>query len=90
MDIDGFEVELFLFGVLLLFGNYDKPGVIGNVGTVMGRNEINMAHFSLGRRTIGGEALGVVAVDGRISDSVLNELAELPNMRWVRQVIIAD
>ena len=31
-----FKVELFLFGVLLMFGNYDRPGVIGDVGLVLG------------------------------------------------------
>ena len=90
VEIDGFEVELFLVGNLMLFGNFDKPGVIGNVGTIMGSNDINIAHFTLGRRTIGGEALGVVAVDSRIGDDVIDQLSALPNMRWVRQVVIAE
>jgi D-3-phosphoglycerate dehydrogenase len=88
VDIDGFEVELFLFGVLLMFGNYDRPGVIGDVGLVLGKHAINVAHFSLGREQVGGEALGVVAVDDKIDRAVLDELAALPNMRWVNQVVI--
>ena len=90
VEIDGFEVELFLEGILLMFGNDDKPGVIGNIGTVMGKNEINMAHFSLGRRTVGGEALGVVAVDEQIGQDVLQELGGLPNMRWVSQIVLGE
>jgi D-3-phosphoglycerate dehydrogenase len=88
VDIDGFEVELFLYGVLLMFGNFDRPGVIGNVGSLLGNHNINVAHFSLGRKGIGGEALGVVAVDEKIGDDVLTELSALPNMRWVNQVVL--
>ncbi len=88
VEIDGFEVELFLTGVLLVFGNFDRPGVIGDVGTVLGRHAINVAHFSLGRKTVGGEALGVVAVDEMISPVVMEELAALKNMRWVYQVVL--
>ena len=88
VEMDGFEVELFLTGVLLVFGNYDKPGVIGNVGAVLGKHGVNIAHFSLGRKVVGGEALGVVAVDEVMPDEVVAELAGLANMRWVYQVIL--
>ena len=88
VELDGFEVELFLLGVLLVFGNLDCPGVIGDVGTVLGKHAINVAHFSLGRKSPGGEALGVVAVDEEIPADVLRELSELRNMRWVYQVVL--
>jgi D-3-phosphoglycerate dehydrogenase len=88
VEIDGFEVELFLYGVLLMFGNFDRPGVIGNVGSLLGSHNINVAHFSLGRKGIGGEALGVVAVDEKIGDDVITELSALPNMQWVNQVVL--
>ena len=45
--------------------NRDIPGVIGHVGTVLGRNRINIANFSLGRRdapTVPGEPLEAVAL----------------------------
>jgi D-3-phosphoglycerate dehydrogenase / 2-oxoglutarate reductase len=58
------------------------PGVIGHVGTVLGRNSINIANFSLGRE-IGPAAEGkplravaVVEVDGDVAGSVLDELKE--------------
>ncbi|MEM7563259.1 MAG: phosphoglycerate dehydrogenase [Pseudomonadota bacterium] len=89
VGIDGFSVELFLFGVLLIFGNSDKPGVIGNVGELLGRYDINIAHFSLGRSEVGGDALGIVAVDERISDTALSELGAIENMRWVTQIELA-
>ncbi|MDH3715033.1 MAG: phosphoglycerate dehydrogenase [Gammaproteobacteria bacterium] len=88
VEIDGYDVELFLLGVLLVFGNLDCPGVIGDVGTVLGKHAINVAHFSLGRKRPGGEALGVVAVDEEIPANVLQELSALQNMSWVCQVVL--
>lgn len=86
VEIDNSEVELFLYGVILVFCNYDKPGVVGNVGTVLGENEVNIAHFSLGRESPGGLALGIVATDNPLSRRVMRELRELPDMQWVKQI----
>jgi D-3-phosphoglycerate dehydrogenase len=81
-SIDGIAVETPLEGNLIYMRNYDVPGVIGHVGTVLGRNSINIANFSLGRE-IGPAAEGkplravaVVEVDGDVAGSVLDELKE--------------
>lgn len=88
VELDGHDVELFLEGILLLFMNVDRPGVIGDVGRVLGDHSINIAHFSLGRKTRGGEALAVVVVDEPIPTAVIQELAGLNNMQWVNQVVL--
>ena len=88
VEIDGFSVELILTGVLIIFGNYDKPGVIGGLGSIFGEHGINIAHFSLGRRRRGGEAMGILAVDERVDDGILALIAELPNMQWVSQIVL--
>ena len=49
--IDGIDVEAPLEENLIYMRNLDVPGVIGKVGTVLGKNGINIANFSLGRRT---------------------------------------
>ena len=48
--MDGIYCEAALAGHLIFMKNHDVPGVIGHVGTVLGRNDINIANFSLGRR----------------------------------------
>ena len=88
VEVDGYDVELFLEGNLLLFINRDRPGVIGDVGTVLGRYQINIAHFSLGRQSAGGEALGVVVVDEPMAAEVIEEIVALKNMKWVRQIVL--
>jgi D-3-phosphoglycerate dehydrogenase / 2-oxoglutarate reductase len=84
--VDGVEIEAPLDGSLLVIRNEDQPGVIGDVGTILGRHQINIASFTLGR-TAGG-AVGVVnvdAADGALERAV-SELRALPALRQVCSV----
>ena len=68
------------------------PGVIGHVGTVLGRNKINIANFSLGRRdapTAAGEpleAVALVSTDELVPESVLAQLRDHPAVKFARSV----
>ena len=59
--LDGIAVEAPLAGTLVVMRNEDRPGVIGDVGTVFGRHGVNIGSFALGRATTG--ATGVIGVD---------------------------
>jgi D-3-phosphoglycerate dehydrogenase len=84
--VDGIAVEAPLDGTMLVMCNNDRPGVIGDVGTVLGRHQLNIATFALGRE--GDRAIGVVIVDetAPIPDAVISELAKIPAVREVRLV----
>jgi D-3-phosphoglycerate dehydrogenase / 2-oxoglutarate reductase len=62
-QLDGVDVEAPLegTGTLLVIRNEDQPGVIGEVGTILGRHQINIGSFALGRSRVG--AVGVVNLD---------------------------
>jgi D-3-phosphoglycerate dehydrogenase len=60
--------------------NQDKPGVIGNVGTLLGENKINIARLHLGRQTVGGEAVSVWNIDTPLSRGLKEKLLKLPNI----------
>ena len=62
MQVDGIYCEAALTGYLIFMKNQDVPGVIGHVGTVLGRNNINIANFSLGRGGEGGKGRGWLGV----------------------------
>jgi D-3-phosphoglycerate dehydrogenase len=87
--VDGVVVESPLEGTLLIIKNNDQPGVIGDVGTLLGRHRVNIASFALGRDASCVDcAIGVVKVDeqpesgrGLVTDNVLNELRSVPNVR---------
>jgi D-3-phosphoglycerate dehydrogenase len=68
----------------MLMQNLDRPGVIGSVGTILGRREINVSRMQVGLAD--GEALALYNVDQDIAEDTLKELSGLPNVRSVRLV----
>ncbi len=91
-QVNGIACEVPLHGFFIFMQNQDVPGVIGHVGTVLGRNGINIANFSLGRRDASGapgeprEAVAVVSIDGAAPDAVLAELKAHPAVRLAHAV----
>ena len=85
MLLDGVEVETPLDGALIVIRNSDQPGVIGEVGTILGRHRVNIATFALGRGAEG--AVGVVSVETGSGTSqgvgaeLLDEIRRIPAVR---------
>jgi D-3-phosphoglycerate dehydrogenase len=79
LAVDGISLESQLDGTLLFLRNRDEPGVIGQVGSTLGRLGVNIATFALGRReaTRGSEAASLVMLDGTVSDEILNDILEI-------------
>lgn len=84
--IDEFKVEIVPEGELLLIYNNDKPGVIGNIGMLMGKNSINIARMHFGRESAGGMAISVVSIDSAATPEVIEEIKRLPNILSVKQI----
>jgi D-3-phosphoglycerate dehydrogenase / 2-oxoglutarate reductase len=80
ISIDGIALEAQLDGTMLYLRNSDKPGVIGHVGTTLGKHGVNIATFSLGRReaTVGAEAVSLVRLDGKVGEDILGPIREHP------------
>ena len=70
------SVELPVTGPLLLLNNSDKPGIIGLLGTLLGKYNVNIASMSLSRDTVGGQALTVLSLDSVPPQAVLDELQQ--------------
>ncbi len=84
--IDDFKVEIVPEGELLLLYNNDKPGVIGNIGTLLGKNHINIARMHFGRERQGGMAISVVSIDAHASSQIIDQIKKLPNILSVKQI----
>ncbi len=84
--LDGIGVEAPLDGTMIVIRNTDQPGVIGDIGTILGKHRVNIANFALGRQ--GDSAVGVVTVDetAEIPQSVLDEVRNVKGIREVRLV----
>ncbi|MCX8084180.1 MAG: phosphoglycerate dehydrogenase [Calditerrivibrio sp.] len=77
--IDNFYFDVIPTGTFLYFNNYDRPGVIGKVGTILGNRQINIAGFELSRQKQ-GEAIAFVSVDNPIPKDVLEEILKIDGM----------
>ncbi len=74
--IDELPVDVIPQGNLLIYTNIDRPGVIGFIGTLLGKNQINIAAFQVGRKSLGGEAVSILNVDSEISKDILKEIKQ--------------
>jgi len=85
--IDDFHIDMEPFCTYLYFRNYDNPGVIGKVGTILGNHKINIGGFDLSRQNA-GQAMAFVSVDSKISSQVLEEIKQIDGMIEVKVVEI--
>lgn len=86
VKIDNFTVEIVPEGVMLFMYNNDKPGVIGNIGNLLGKNNINIARMHFGREEAGGRAISVVNIDSTASEKLIKEIRKLPNILDVKVI----
>jgi len=80
VNVDGYPLEVVPHGNMIFFTNNDKPGVIGGIGTVLGKCNVNIAGMHLGRETQGGKALALLLVDDPVSNDVIEQFRQIPNI----------
>ncbi|MBI4625171.1 MAG: phosphoglycerate dehydrogenase [Verrucomicrobia bacterium] len=86
VNINGREVEVFAGGKLLVLENLDQPGMVGQVGTILGRDKVNIADMSLSRLTPGGTAYMVVRVDSEPGEAARQEIKGHPAIKMAKFV----
>jgi D-3-phosphoglycerate dehydrogenase len=80
VEINTFLVEVIPEGYMLIIDNQDRPGIIGQIGTLLGKNEINIAGMTFGREKPGGRAITVLNVDSEVPQAVLAEIKKAKNI----------
>lgn len=80
VKINEFFLDAVPEGFLLVLQNEDHPGVIGNVGTLLGANKVNIARLHLGREAVGSEAVSVWNIDTSLSDKLIAKILKLPDI----------
>lgn len=80
VKLNDFFLEAVPEGNILMLYNRDVPGVVGKVGTLLGRHQVNIAGLELGREKIGGQAVSLFHVDDPVPEPVLDELRKLPEI----------
>lgn len=83
VEIDDYTLEARPSDRMLIIENEDWPGVIGRIGTLLGQNSINIAHFHLGRAEGTNGALSIINIDNEVPEKVLQELRAI---EWIKNV----
>ena len=85
-QINSFRLEAVPHGYMLVARNHDVPGVIGHIGTVLGKHSINISRFHLGRNEKGGEAIAVIETDAPLDATALADIVSFEPVITARQI----
>jgi D-3-phosphoglycerate dehydrogenase / 2-oxoglutarate reductase len=83
-EVKMMQLEAAFHPVMLFINNYDKPGFIGALGTMLGDAGINIATFHLGRESAGADAIALVGVDQIVPEDLLARIKGLPQVRYAK------
>ena len=74
--INEFFLDAIPKGDMLVINNEDEPGVVGSIGTILGKNKVNIAEMTLGRVVKGNKTFAITAIntDQPVPANVLKEL----------------
>ncbi len=86
--VDGCSVEALPDGHILVLQNEDRPGIIGFIGQILGRADINIAGMNLSRQSVDGHAVSLINVDSCIPDATLDELRAHPHIISASQIVL--
>jgi len=86
--INGFVCEFEVEGTILATINQDRPGMVGLLGTCLGKNGVNIDQFQLSRNNRGGEALSLIRVDDDLPDSVVEEIRKQDGITLVCKIVL--
>ncbi len=80
VEVEGISIDAFLGPHMLYVNNDDKPGIIGEFGTLLGDAGVNIATMQLGRARKGGHAIALIEIDDPLDSEVLAKLCALPSV----------
>jgi D-3-phosphoglycerate dehydrogenase len=74
VQIGPYRLDTYIDGILLVFTHRDVPGLIGYIGTIFGKHQVNIAQMTVGRQVAGGEAIAVLNLDSDPPEEALKEV----------------
>jgi D-3-phosphoglycerate dehydrogenase len=73
---------------MLLLHYGDRPGIIGKIGTIMGKHDINIASMNLGRSEKKGEAMVILALDSAVPPEVVAEIGGATEASFIKAIYL--
>lgn len=73
-------------GCMLLLTNIDRPGIVGQVGTFLGKNNINIAGMQVSRKDVGGEAVTIINIDVCVNADLIKQIGNFSGVNKVKYI----
>ena len=86
VELEGYRIDMIPAGEFVLIYHRDRPGLIGQVGSITGAHGINIAGMLVGREARRGSALMVLQVDENVTPQVLQEIEQVPDVHATKVV----
>jgi D-3-phosphoglycerate dehydrogenase len=86
VQLGPYHLDSFLDGIMMIFTHRDVPGLIGFIGTLFGRHQVNIAQMTVGRQVPGGEAIAVLNLDNQPPEEAIREVRAHPQISSVTVV----
>jgi D-3-phosphoglycerate dehydrogenase / 2-oxoglutarate reductase len=80
VQLGPYHLDAFMDGIMLIFTHRDVPGLIGFIGTIFGKHQVNIAQMTVGRQQAGGEAIAVLNLDSPPPEEALQEVRGHPQI----------
>ncbi len=87
VTLHGRDLDAQLDGVLMVFENKDRPGIVGWIGNILAKHNINIASMSLSRSKPGAGALSLLNLDSMPDESLSKEILEcgdITNLNFIQ------
>lgn len=85
-SIDEFPINVVPSRYMLFTRHRDMPGIIGNIGSLLGEHNVNIASMQVGRRIVRGEAVMVLSVDDPIPSKLLSSIVSIKGINEAHSV----
>ena len=80
VQLGPYHLDTYMDGVMLIFTHRDVPGLIGYIGTIFGKHQVNIAQMTVGRQVPGGEAIAVLNLDSLPPEDAIKEVRNHPQI----------
>ena len=88
VNIMGFDIDLNPEGYMLFIKNKDVPGVVGKIGTLLGKLNVNIAGYLLSRIKNNDYAFSVIKLDTELNNQTINKITEIDELIEINQVVL--
>ena len=80
-EVQGYQYDLVPEHYMILAKNDDKPGMIGQIGTLLGAAHVNIANMQVARKPKTGNAMMIMTVDSPVEKATLQMIAGLDGIQ---------